>query len=73
MSFMDEAKDKLSENDEKVDQGIEKAGDAVDERAGGHEQQVDQAQDFLQERTGGGDTVEGGRDGGDGEGRGENR
>ena len=54
--FADKAKDLAAEHPEQVDQGIEKAGDAVDERTGGqHAEQVDKAQDAVQDRLGGGD------------------
>ena len=61
MGFLDDAVDKakglVDQNDEKVDDAIEKAGDLVDDKTGdkyaGH---VDKAQDMLQEKTGEGDT-----------------
>ncbi len=56
MSFLDKAKDLLGKHDDKVDQGIEKAGDLVDKKFTGHADHVDRAQDFLQEKTGEGDT-----------------
>jgi hypothetical protein len=58
MSFLDKAKDLLGKHDDKVDQGIEKVGDLVDDKLPGHSDKVDQAQDFLQEKTGEGDTQE---------------
>jgi len=58
MSFLDKAKDLLGKHDDKVDQGIEKVGDLVDEKLPGQSDKVDQAQDFLQEKTGEGDTQE---------------
>jgi hypothetical protein len=57
MSFMDKAKDFADKHDEQVDQGIEKAGDQVDQRTGDkYSSQVDKAQDQAQQRTGDGDT-----------------
>lgn len=56
MGFLDKAKDMLGQHDDKVDQGIEQAGDLVDDKFAGHSDKVDQAQDFLQEKTGEGDT-----------------
>ncbi|MGK5679078.1 antitoxin [Actinoplanes sp. URMC 104] len=57
MGFMDKAKDFADKHDEQVDQGIEKAGDQVDQRTGDkYSSQVDKAQDAAQQRTGDGDT-----------------
>lgn len=57
MGFMDKAKDLAGKHDDKVDQGIEKAGDQVDQRTGDkYTSQVDRAQDETQKRTGQGDT-----------------
>ena len=57
MGFMDKAKDLADQHDDKVDQGIEKAGDQVDQRTGDkYSSQVDRAQDEAQKRTGQGDT-----------------
>jgi hypothetical protein len=54
---VDKAQGLVDQNDEKVDDAIEKAGDLVDDKTGdkyaGH---VDKAQDLLQEKTGEGDT-----------------
>lgn len=50
----DKAKDFAGENSDKFDQGIEKAGDAVDDRTGGeHAEHVDKAQDALRDKFGG--------------------
>jgi hypothetical protein len=55
--FMDKAKDFADDHDEQVDQGLEKAGDAVDEKTGGkYDQQVDRGVDMAQDRTGDGDS-----------------
>jgi MT0933-like antitoxin protein len=57
MSFMDKAKDFAEDHDKQVDQGIEKAGDQVDQRTGEkHSSQIDKGVDAAQQRTGGGDT-----------------
>ncbi len=54
--FADKAREMAEQHPEQVDQGIEKAGDAVDERTGGqHAEQVDRAQDAVADRFGGGD------------------
>lgn len=57
MGVFDKAQDLGKEHSDKVEQGVEKGGDAIDEKTGGkHADQVDQGQeattDFL---TGGGD------------------
>ncbi|HEX8343120.1 MAG TPA: antitoxin [Actinoplanes sp.] len=57
MGFLDKAKDLADKHDEQVDQGIEKAGDQVDQRTGDkYSSQLDKAQDQAQQRTGAGDT-----------------
>jgi MT0933-like antitoxin protein len=57
MGFMDKAKDLAGKHDDKVDQGIEKAGDQVDQRTDDkYTSHVDRAQDAAQKRTGQGDT-----------------
>jgi hypothetical protein len=57
MSFMDKAKDFAEDHDKQVDQGLEKAGDQIDDRTGGkYSSQVDKGVDQAQERTGSGDT-----------------
>lgn len=58
MSFLDKAKDLAGQHDDKVDQGLEKAGDAVDEKTGSkYSSQIDKGVDQAQERTGQGDTT----------------
>jgi hypothetical protein len=58
MGFLDDAKKFADEHDDKVDQGIEKAGDLVDEKTGDkYAGQVDKAQDIAEQRTGAGDTA----------------
>jgi MT0933-like antitoxin protein len=57
MGFMDQAKDFADEHDEQVDEGLQKAGDQIDERTGDkYSSQIDKGVDAAQERTGGGDT-----------------
>lgn len=57
MSFVDKAKDLADDHDEQVDQGIEKAGDQVDDRTGNkYSEQIDKGTDPAQDRTGAGDT-----------------
>jgi len=57
MGFLDKAKDLLGQHDDKVDQAINKAGDAATEKFG-HGDQVDKATEFARERTGEGDTTQ---------------
>jgi hypothetical protein len=57
MSFLDKAKDLADKHDKQVDQGLEKAGDQIDQRTGGkHSDQIDKGVDQAQARTGQGDT-----------------
>jgi hypothetical protein len=56
--FMEKAKDMASDHDAEVDQGLDKAGDAADERTGGkYGEHIDKGVDVAQERTGAGDQV----------------
>jgi hypothetical protein len=58
MGLLDDAKKLIGKHDKQVDQAIEKAGDAVDEKTGGkYAAQVDKAQDIAEEKTGDGDTA----------------
>lgn len=58
VDILGKAKELINQNDEKVDQLVEKAGDAVDSATGGKfAGAVDKAQDLIQEKTGEGDTV----------------
>ncbi|PZP36836.1 MAG: hypothetical protein DI613_02830 [Kocuria rhizophila] len=51
----DKAKQFAEDNPDKVDQGIDKAGDTVDDRTGGqHAERVDKGQDALRDKLGGG-------------------
>lgn len=50
MGLMDKIKGMLGQHDEQVDQGIDKAGDVVDDKTGGkYTGQVDKAQDAAKE------------------------
>jgi hypothetical protein len=54
--MVNKAKDLAADHPDKVEQGLDKAGDAVDQRTGGqHAEQVDKAQDAVRNRFGGGD------------------
>ena len=58
MGIFDSAKDKASEfaqdNPDKLDQGVEKAGDFADDKTGGqHADQIDKGQDFANEELDG--------------------
>ncbi|MEU0561415.1 antitoxin [Dactylosporangium sp. NPDC006015] len=56
-SFMDRAKDLVGKHDDKVDEGIEKAGDQADRRTEGkYTEQIDKGVDAAKQRTGQGDT-----------------
>ena len=58
MGLLDKAKDFADDHDKQVDEGIEKAGDQVDERTGGkHSSQVDKGVDEAQKRTGSDDSI----------------
>ena len=55
--MFDKVRSTLDEHDEKVDQGIQRDGDTVDERTGGkHSEYVDKGVDAAQQHTGQGDT-----------------
>ncbi|WP_300016803.1 antitoxin [Pseudonocardia sp.] len=58
MSFLDKAKDLLNQHDDKVDQALDKAGEAAKERFTGHDSQIDNLVDQAQQRTGEGDTTQ---------------
>jgi hypothetical protein len=57
MGFMDKAKDLLNQHDDKVDQALDKAGEAAKGRFAGHEGHIDKGVDLAQQRTGAGDTT----------------
>jgi len=53
--IVNKAKDLAADHPDKVEQGVDKAGDAVDQRTGGqHAEQVDKAQDAVRDRLAGG-------------------
>jgi hypothetical protein len=55
--FLDKAKDAAEQHDDKVDQGLEKAGDLADQKTGGKfDDKIDKGVDQAQQRTGDGDT-----------------
>jgi hypothetical protein len=57
MGFMDKAKDAADNHDKQVDQGLDKAGDQIDDRTGNkHSEHIDKGVDQAQARTGQGDT-----------------
>ena len=54
--IVNKAKDLAADHPDQVDQGVDKAGDAVDARTGGtHVSQVDKAQEAVKDRLGGPD------------------
>ena len=51
MGIFDKAKDALSGQQDKIDAGVEKAGDMLDERTGSkYTEQVDQGQEMARDR-----------------------
>ncbi|WP_373312295.1 antitoxin [Asanoa siamensis] len=55
---MDRLKNLAGKHDDKVDKGMQQAGDKMDERTGGkYDQHIDKGVDEAQRRTGGGDTM----------------
>ncbi len=53
MGIFDKAKDALSGQEDKVDAGVERAGDMVDEKTEGkYGEQVDKGQDMANEKLG---------------------
>ena len=56
--FLERAKALANEHDDKVDQGLDKLGDLIDNRPGGkYADKIDRAVDEAQKRTGDGDHV----------------
>ncbi|WP_405056672.1 antitoxin [Kribbella sp. NBC_01505] len=54
MGIFDKAKDALGEHSDKVDEGIDKAGDFADEKTGGeHADKIDKGQEFAKDRLSG--------------------
>ncbi|MBN9737639.1 hypothetical protein Ae168Ps1_2305 [Pseudonocardia sp. Ae168_Ps1] len=58
MGFLDKAKELLGKHDDKVDQALNKAGDAAKKKFAGNEQHIDTATKFARERTGTGDSTQ---------------
>jgi hypothetical protein len=57
MGFLDKAKEFADKHDEQVDQGLEKAGEQIDQRTGNkYSDHIDKGVDQAQQRTGTGDT-----------------
>ncbi|MDO5732099.1 antitoxin [Corynebacterium sphenisci] len=55
MGFLDKARQFASKNPDKVKQGLEKAGDAINERTGGkYADAIDKATDVAADTLGGG-------------------
>ena len=70
MGFLDKAKEFAGKNPDKVQSGIDKAGDMFDEKTGGkHAEHVDKAQDAARKRFGGNNAPEGGHEAPEGEGQ----
>lgn len=57
MGFLDKAKELLGKHDDKVDQGLNKVGDAAKQKFAGHDEHIDTATKFARERTGQGDAA----------------
>ncbi|GAA1876024.1 hypothetical protein GCM10009836_66680 [Pseudonocardia ailaonensis] len=57
MGFLDKAKELIGQHDDKVDQGLDKAGEFAKGKFAGHDEHIDKAVDFAQEKTGEGDTT----------------
>jgi phage repressor protein C with HTH and peptisase S24 domain len=58
MGFIDKAEDLLNKHDDKVDQGLDRAGEQARTRFAGHDDQIDRGVDQAQQRTGAGDTTQ---------------
>ncbi len=53
MGIFDKAKDLAGEHSDKIDQGIEKGGDMLDEKTGGkYADKVDKGQEFAGDKVG---------------------
>src|ERR1700754_3918063 len=57
MGLMEKTRELLHPHADKVDQGLDKAGEMTKTKVEGHDQQIDQAVDKLQQMTGDGDTT----------------
>lgn len=58
MGFLDKAKEMLGKHDDKVDQGLNKVGDAAKSKFAGHEEHIDKATGMARGKTGEGDTTQ---------------
>ncbi len=52
MSLFDRAKKAIDDNEEKVDQALDKVGDAAKKKLSGHDSQIDKAVGKAQDLTG---------------------
>lgn len=57
MGFLEKAKDLSNQHDDKVDQALDKGGEAAKGRFAGHEGHIDAGVDRAQAMTGAGDTT----------------
>lgn len=57
MPGLDDIKNAASQHDDKVDAGLDKAGDAAKGKLDGHDDQIDKAVDKGQSATGGDDNA----------------
>lgn len=57
MGFLDTVKNLFRQNDDKVDQAIDKAGEVAKGKVGGHDEQIDNLAAKAKEATGEGDTT----------------
>jgi hypothetical protein len=57
MGFLDKAKEMLGKHDDKVDQGLEKAGEFAKGKFAGHDDKIDGLVEQGKQRTGEGDTT----------------
>jgi nucleosome binding factor SPN SPT16 subunit len=56
--IFDQAKKLIDENDEKIDDAVQKAGDFIDEKTQGkYSDKIDKAVETVQDKTGHGDTT----------------
>lgn len=62
MPGMDDLERMEEQHDDKVDEGLEKAGDAAGAKFG-HDNEIDKGVDWAQEHTGSGDTDDAGSSG----------
>jgi len=53
MGIFDKARDAINQNEDKVDDIVEKAGDFIDDKTGGKfSDKIDAAQDAIEDKTG---------------------